>query len=119
MSDYTNAIIRSADIDYGDNSRGILTVWLSLDFGGTGQNFGGYALYLPKSYMHHRKDGPCGHFIARCMEVAGVEKWSDMAGKPVRVVRDGISSPIRAIGHIVKDDWFTPSEDLSGGGDDA
>ena len=103
-----NAIITSATIDTGD--RGLLTAWLYLDYGGSGQGFGGYALYLPKSYSHHEMESPAGHFIFRCMEIAGVEKWEDMKGKTIRVRCN--HSSVEAIGHIVKEDWFNPAKDF-------
>lgn len=105
-----NAIIESVSIDTGD--RNLLTVWLYLDYGGCSQGFGGYALYLPKGYANHSDRGFAGHFIFRCMEVAGVESWAKMQGKTIRVKRtdgSGIGSRITAIGHIVKNDWFNPT----------
>jgi hypothetical protein len=104
-----NAIISSVSIDTGD--RGLLTAWLHLDYGGSGQGFGGYALYLPKSYSHHNLESVAGHFIFRCMEIAGVEKWENMKGKTIRVKAS--HSKVEAIGHIVKDDWFNPSVDFA------
>lgn len=104
-----NAIISSVSIDTGD--RGLLTAWLHLDYGGSGQGFGGYDLYLPKSYSHHNLESVAGHFIFRCMEIAGVEKWEDMKGKTIRVKVS--HSKVEAIGHIVKDDWFNPSVDFA------
>ena len=104
----TNAVIESADID---TERG-LNVWIHLDYGGCGQGFGGYILYVPRDWKHHSVDGPNygGHFIYRCLEVAGVEKWSQMRGKTVRAdIQDGL---IKGIGHIVKDDWFYPGKDF-------
>lgn len=107
-----NAVIDSVSLDMGD--RGLLTAWLFLDYGGTSQGFGGYALYLPKSYTHHSMMSHAGHFLFRCMEVAGVEKWHELKGRTVRVQTDkeGLSGNIIAIGHIVKNDWFNPSEDF-------
>ena len=71
-----NAIIKSISLDTGD--RGLLTAWLHLDYGGSGQGFGGYALYLPKSFTHHTNKGDfAGHFIFRCMEVADVTEWGN------------------------------------------
>ena len=105
-----NAIIRSATITSSDH--GLLSAWLDLDYGGSGQSFGGYSLYLPANFKHHDLKGPnyAGHFIWRVMEVAGVEKWSDLVGKTVRVQAEHIK--VHAIGHIVKDDWFNPSKDF-------
>lgn len=104
-----NAIIESASLDTGD--RGFLTAWLYLDYGGSGQGFGGYTLYLPKSYQHHGAPGNyAGHFIFRCMEIADVTEWSKLKGKTIRVKCD--HSKVHAIGHIVKDDWFWPTIDF-------
>lgn len=107
-----NAIIESVSIDDGD--RGLLTAWLNLDYGGCVQGFGGYVLYLPKSYAHYKLLSHAGHFIHRCMDIGGVTRWQDLKGKTVRVKsdKDGLGSNIIAIGHIVKDDWFCPSEDF-------
>lgn len=103
-----NAIIKSAKLDTGD--RGLLTAWLHLDYGGSGQGFGGYALYLPKSYSHHELQSVAGHFIFRCMEIAEVDSWDKLTGKTIRVQSD--HGKVHAIGHIVKDDWFNPSLDF-------
>lgn len=104
-----NAVIKSVSIT--NNDHGCLSAWLHLDYGGSGQGFGGYALYLPTSYTHHKMESVAGHFIWRCMEVAEVSKWDKIAGKTIRVkIKDGL---IHAIGHIVKDDWFCPKEDFA------
>lgn len=103
-----NAIIESAEITSDDH--GLLTAWVTHDFGGSGQSFGGYSLYLPKSFAHHKLMSVAGHFIWRVMEVAGASKWSNLKGKCVRVEHD--MSTIVRIGHIIKDDWFNPSSDF-------
>jgi len=102
-----NAVIESTTIDIGD--RNLLTIWLNLDYGGAGQGFGGYALYLPESYDHHELKSFAGHFIFRVLEIAGVHRWEQLKGKTIRVKSDGT---IKAIGHITKDDWFDPSKDF-------
>lgn len=104
-----NAIIQDAEITTEEH--GLLTAWLTLDYAGTGQGFGGYALYLPKSFLHHdRESSWAGHFLWRVMEIAGVTKWSQLPGKTIRVraTHDGV----QAIGHIVKDDWFDPRREF-------
>jgi hypothetical protein len=107
-----NAIIESATITSDDH--GCLSAWLSLNYGDSGQGFGGYALYLPKSFTHHKLDSVAGHFLWRCMEVADVTEWSRMVGKTIRVRCN--FSQIEAIGHIVKDDWFCPKDDFKSRG---
>ena len=108
MSEEKNAIIRGARLFCEDH--GSLTVFIDLDYGGSQQGFGGYALYLPKSFKHHELKSVAGHFIWRCMEIADVQDWSRLVGKTVRV--RGSHSNVEAIGHIVKDDWFYPAKDF-------
>ena len=104
-----NAIICHASISYDD--RGCLDCMITLDYGHSQQGFAyGQGIYLPKSFDHHEIKSRAGHYIFRCMEVAGVTDWSKMIGRPIRAkCSDGL---IRAIGHIVKDDWFCPREDF-------
>jgi hypothetical protein len=103
-----NAVIESTSISCGD--RGFLDCWLHLDYGGSGQGFGGYSLYLPKSWRHHKLESPAGHYIFRVMEIAGVTEWDNLKGKTIRV--KATHTGVHAIGHIVKDDWFCPRDDF-------
>jgi hypothetical protein len=102
-----NAIIKNAKIT---TDNGFLDCWLELDYGGTCQGFGGYVLYLPKTYTHHSISSHAGHFIFRCMEVAGVATYDQLKGKSIRV--KGNFAGIEAIGHIINDDWFCPKKDF-------
>lgn len=104
-----NAIIEKAVLDIGD--RGFLTANITLNYGGGAhQSFGNYALYLPKSFTHHKLNSVAGHFISRVMEVADASQWDKLSGKTIRVKAS--YDKILSIGHIINDDWFTPSEDF-------
>lgn len=111
-----NAVIESATITADDH--GLLSSWVFLDYGGSGQGFGGYALYLPKGFNHHGVLSHAGHWIWRVMEVAGVTEWGKLKGRPIRVEKVDEWGDIIAIGHIVKDDWFDPKQDFTDKGDD-
>jgi hypothetical protein len=105
-----NAIIRSASVFIEDH--GCLTAYLDLDYGGAGQGFGGYVLGVTPKSPHYEIKNYAGHFIRRCLEIAGVDSWEKLTGKTVRVRQTHTKAT--SIGHIVKDDWFTPSEDFGG-----
>lgn len=106
-----NAVIKAANISNEDY--GCLSVWLTLDYGGTGQRFGGFNLGN-KTVKEFSNEGgnSCGWFLNRCMAVAEVTNWSDMVGKTIRVKTS--HEKAHAIGHILRDDWFNPSEDFKG-----
>ena len=104
-----NAVIENTRITNDDH--GLLSAWLYLDYGGTGQGFGGFTLYLPSSFTHStNQKNYAGHFIFRCLEIAGVSEWNKLVGKTIRVKSE--YSGVIEIGHIVKDDWFNPKDDF-------
>ncbi|MFA5324147.1 MAG: hypothetical protein WC373_15850 [Smithella sp.] len=104
-----NAIIEDAHINI---SEGFLSAGITLDYGDCGhQGFGGgYVLYVPKSWRHHKLESVAGHQIFRILEIAGVESWKDLKGKSIRVKSDW--NHIEEIGHITKNDWYNPSKDF-------
>ena len=101
-------IIKNAQIDgtmLGLEHHGIFTCYLYLDYGDSShQGFGGYVI-----------GGEFGiEFLRRILEVVDVEKWEELEGKYIRVRLSGEGAgwgnKIEAIGHITKDEWFSPKE---------
>jgi hypothetical protein len=109
MLKITNAVIVSTSLSIEDH--GLLSAWLHLEFAGGGQGFGGYALYLPKDYKHNKSvPNFAGHFIFRCLQIAGGGQWSKLPGRTIRIAHT--MSSVYKIGHIIDDDWFCPTEDF-------
>lgn len=113
MSYTCNAVIERAEITI---DRGfILTAWLQLSYGGMGQGFGGYSLFLGKTSKHHESSKErnfAGIFIHGVMDIAGVESWNGLVGKTIRVEKTDEWGSIIRIGHIVHDKWFDPKVEL-------
>lgn len=108
-----NGRITNADIMF---SRGfILDCWLTLEFDGSGQGFGGYVLggnpfdTSAACARHHDQRNLAADFIGGVMAVADVEKFSELVGKVIRVRRETSFGPIVAIGHPFKERWYEPS----------
>lgn len=109
----TNAIIESARIEMDG---AILSAWLTLDYSGSGQGFGGWVLGghpNAKCGRHHQQANLAGEFIVKCLLAAGVDRWDLLPGKSIRVRKTDEFGSIVAIGHIVRDDcWFCPEESM-------
>lgn len=102
QAEIKNAIIKKVSIDASDHDS--LIVWVFLRLADGEQGFGGYINYTPKSALD-----TTGTFLWHIMRAAGVLKWEDAAGKPVRI--KGTPTKIEAIGHFIYEDrWFNPSE---------
>jgi hypothetical protein len=104
-----NAIITGTQLGYEDH--GILTAFLQLDYGNSGQGFGGYQLdtYSKENEGRTASIG-CGFFIQRVLEVVGVDRWEQLNGKHIRVISDW--NKVQGIGHILKDEWFFPEKEF-------
>ena len=77
----------------GPEDHGIFTSFITCDFGGTVQGFGGYGLSTNAA-----------QFILGVLQCAGTDEWGELKGKPVRVCRiDGL---LRALGHFIEDKWL-------------
>ena len=108
MSEIRESNARIESTMLGIEDHGIMTCTLYLDYGGSGQGFGGYS--LASGGTHQDKDfGNKGIlFVRKILETVGVRNWEELKGKHVRVKSDW--GKVHAIGHIIEDKWFTPAE---------
>lgn len=115
MQEIKNASIISTMLGWEDH--GILTCWISLDYGGGGQGFGGYGLDEPKFENGNRNGKFLGRtgtdygmqFVEGVMKSIGTESWEKLKGMHCRV-EIGEDGRITKIGHFLKDQWFDPKE---------
>lgn len=107
-----NAKITSTMLGVEDH--GILTCFLHLDYGGTGQGFGGWTFDHPigRAETFKGREGTAWgmEFIRRILDLLEVESWEKIPGNHCRVKADW--GKVHSIGHITKDKWFTPEIDL-------
>jgi len=111
MNVIKNAKIVSADLSMADH--GILTLQLQLEGDGWGCIFGNRV--IGKGYIGAKefKGYDKGiEEIMRIMDVVGVEHFSDLTNKYVRVVTEPCAwgKTIDRIGNIIQDKWFDYTE---------
>lgn len=100
-----NALIKSVDLSMADH--GYLTLAMTLEGGSWGVVYGGYALGKGHLGASDFKGSATGtEYLMRIMDTVGVEKFQDLKGKYVRVAIKGLSSPVKIIGNVLKDNWF-------------
>jgi hypothetical protein len=81
------AKVTSTMLGYEDH--GILTAYLQLDFGGSGQAAGGYGFDEYDRENDRRVAGACGmEFVAGVIRACGVDRWEKVAGRTVIAIRD-------------------------------
>lgn len=97
----------------GIEDHGVMTCFLHLRSGASGQGFGGFGLDGPYSekYKERLPNKLCGFWIKRILEVVGVDKWEDLKGKYIRVDGEDYGE-IFGIGHITDDKWFYPKKEI-------
>lgn len=86
-----NAVIKSTFI--GREDHGIPTFWLHLEYGDSGQGFGGVKLTSVDQLL-------------AVLETVGVASWESLPGHACRSRHD--NEKVYAIGHFLKDRWCTP-----------
>lgn len=98
-----NAQIKSTTLGIEDH--GIMTFYLHLDYGGSGQGAGGYSLDEWSEIEKKRIGAPSGcELIRSILEIIGVEKWEDLPGQYIRVKAD--YGKVYAIGNMLNDNWL-------------
>lgn len=104
-----NAKIDGTNLGYEHNGHGILSCYISLDYGGSGQSYGGYSMDgHNKSNPDLNNREPLKFGSAIIMKIVQVFKrdWENLIGIPIRVLkRNRHSGPIIAIGHYLEDNW--------------
>lgn len=83
---------------------GVFTVKMRVAGDGWEQEFGGVA-------------GPGVRFVQDILDVMGCEEWEDLLGTYCRIDRNGESSLIVALGHIVRDEWVVLADYMERSGD--
>jgi hypothetical protein len=102
-----NAVIVRTSLGFEDH--GIFTFYINLDYGGSGQGFGGYGMCDPvfdepgHKFRCRRGTAFGAEAIMRLLKVVGVEKWEDLKGKSVRA--DCEHTKVHRLGHYLKDEW--------------
>lgn len=80
---------RVSRVHFGLQDHGILTLDIALDFGGTGQSFGGYALDTWDAAKNRRVGHPAGtDFVLQMLDLFGVQTLDDIKGRTVYALRD-------------------------------
>ena len=104
-----NAVITSTmlGIDHG-----IMSFYLYLDYGGSGQRAGGWSLDTPvkigNTFLRRVGTAEGLSLIMKILDVVGVGKWEDLKGKHIRVKQD--HTAVHAIGNIIKNEWLDFSQ---------
>jgi len=106
-----NAKITKADLTIAkpmaNDSCLFMFIWIEGDhFGG---EIGGYWLghgYLGADDESFDSSAKGTESILRIMDVIGVEKFSQIEGKFIRIVDEGLDKPISIFGNIIEDKWF-------------
>ncbi len=104
-TEIVNARIESTMLGIEDH--GIMTFTIMLDYGGSAQGYGGYAMDSYDKVNKKRIGSAFGiESIRAVLEAVGVTRWEDLKGKYVRVEREGgWSGKIFAIGHLIESKW--------------
>jgi hypothetical protein len=110
-----NAVINRTQLGVHHTDHGILSFYIHLDYGGSGQGFGGWQLdgVNPVYKAGDHRAAPrvptsmAASLLLSIDEVFGCD-WEDLKGVSCRAYRH---LSVKAIGHYLKDKWFWIQED--------
>lgn len=93
LDDYVKEIGKITETSLGWEDHGILTAYLRMDFGSSGQVVGGYMLDAPqrdeKDQFLGRQGTAYGmEWIRRAMQACGVDSWEKVKGRTIFVLRE-------------------------------
>ena len=101
-----NGIIKNTVL--GLEGHGILSFSVGIDYGGSFQSFGGWALDAPLhsngKFVGRRGTAFGMEAIRLLLEVLEIETWEKLINVPVRVRTD--DGKIVSIGHFTRDKWL-------------
>ena len=105
-----NAKVEDVTLEFEDH--GCLVFVLYLVHEGGHQAFGNINLMNRAQPRFDREGGNVtGWYIKRVFDICEVDKFSQLKGKAIRIrEQDGL---IKAIGNLIKDDWFCPEQDFT------
>lgn len=110
-----NAVVESTMLGYEDH--GIFTAFIFLNFGGSGQGFGGYPMDTPikddDGKFIKRVGTKWGmDFLIGVLKTLEVDSWEKLPGISLRVAisenAGTFGQKISGVGHYFKDNWFYP-----------
>lgn len=91
------------------HDRNIMTFWIMLDYGGSGQGFGGYCL---DSYCKEKKEREpsvlTGYLVHGVLNTLELDSWENLKGTYVRAILDSdkCNAKVIGLGHIIKNKEF-------------
>ena len=89
----------------GKEDHGLITYYLYLDYGGSGQGAGGYCMETYDKEKDCRVGTPLlTEHLIKIFKTLEVSKWEDLPGQNIRV--RSTHSKVHSIGHFLKDKWF-------------
>ena len=109
MGKILNAVVERAKLYFEEH--GCLCLDLTVKHAGGYQAFGGVNLGSRFQKAYKPDGGDCAFwYIKRVFDICGVDNLNEIPGKTIRVRLE--DERIEAIGHIIKEDWFSPKNDF-------